>query len=114
MYIVSKNNYLPQAIQEQMVAHGAEPVNFDDVKDEIFDMIRPEHPSRITLQDLIRSGHGHTAVSILLELHGFWAYENREALAAAGDHAWQEKKEFRKKIDITLWQNIEICKSSDV
>lgn len=97
-----------------MVAHGAEPVNFDDVKDEIFDMIRPEHPSRITLQDLIRSGHGHTAVSILLELHGFWAYENREALAAAGDHAWQEKMEFRKKIDITLWQNIENCKSSDV
>ncbi|CAH2231730.1 jg14310 [Pararge aegeria aegeria] len=80
-------NYFFKAIQEQMVAHGAEPVNFDDVKDEIFDMIRPEHPSRITLQDLIRSGHGHTAVSILLELHGFWAYENREALAAAGDHA---------------------------
>lgn len=76
-----------QAIQEQMIAHGAEPVNFDDVKDEIFDMIRPEHPSRITLQDLVRSGQGHTAVSILLELHGFWAYENREALAAAGDHS---------------------------
>ncbi|XP_061724106.1 serine/threonine-protein phosphatase 2A regulatory subunit B'' subunit gamma-like [Cydia pomonella] len=76
-------NYFFKAIQEQMVAHGAEPVNFEDVKDEIFDMIRPEHPSRITLQDLIRSGHGHTAVSILLELHGFWAYENREALAAA-------------------------------
>lgn len=70
-----------------MIAHGAEPVNFDDVKDEIFDMIRPEDPTRITLQDLIRSGHGHTAVSILLELQGFWAYENREALAAAGDHA---------------------------
>ncbi|XP_068624966.1 serine/threonine-protein phosphatase 2A regulatory subunit B'' subunit gamma-like [Battus philenor] len=80
-------NYFFKAIQEQMVAHGAEPVNFDDVKDEIFDMIRPEHPARITLQDLIRSGHGHTAVSILLELHGFWAYENREALAAAGDHS---------------------------
>ncbi|XP_045540468.1 serine/threonine-protein phosphatase 2A regulatory subunit B'' subunit gamma [Papilio machaon] len=80
-------NYFFKAIQEQMVAHGAEPVNFDDVKDEIFDMIRPEHPSRITLQDLVRSGHGHTAVSILLELHGFWAYENREALAAAGDHS---------------------------
>ncbi|XP_072948344.1 serine/threonine-protein phosphatase 2A regulatory subunit B'' subunit gamma-like [Epargyreus clarus] len=79
-------NYFFKAIQEQMVAHGAEPVNFDDVKDEIFDMIRPQHPSRITLQDLVRSGHGHTAVSILLELHGFWAYENREALAAAADH----------------------------
>ncbi|XP_060806537.1 serine/threonine-protein phosphatase 2A regulatory subunit B'' subunit gamma-like [Amyelois transitella] len=79
-------NYFFKAIQEQMVAHGAEPVNFEDVKDEIFDMIRPVHPARITLNDLIKSGHGHTAVSILLELHGFWAYENREALAAA-DHS---------------------------
>ncbi|GBP79511.1 hypothetical protein EVAR_58522_1 [Eumeta japonica] len=78
-------NYFFKAIQEQMVTHGAEPVNFEDVKDEIFDMVRPEDPSKITLQDLIRSGHGHTAISILLELHGFWAYENREALAAAGD-----------------------------
>ncbi|KOB69170.1 Serine/threonine-protein phosphatase 2A regulatory subunit B'' subunit gamma [Operophtera brumata] len=71
----------------KMILHGAEPVNFEDVKDEIFDMIRPKDPARITLHDLIRSGHGHTAVSILLELHGFWAYENREALAAAADHA---------------------------
>lgn len=70
-----------------MIAHGAEPVNFDDVKDEIFDMVRPAHPSRITLQDLIKCGHGHTAVSILVELHGFWAYENREALAHAPENA---------------------------
>jgi serine/threonine-protein phosphatase 2A regulatory subunit B'' len=86
-YIFNLFKYSLQAIQEQMIAHGAEPVNFEDVKDEIFDMIRPQHPARITLHDLVRSGHGHTAVSILLEWHGFWAYENREALAAAADHA---------------------------
>ncbi|XP_041970964.1 serine/threonine-protein phosphatase 2A regulatory subunit B'' subunit gamma-like isoform X2 [Aricia agestis] len=79
-------NYFFKAIQELMVAHGAEPVSFEDVKDEIFDMIKPEHPARITLQDLVRSGRGHTAVSMLLELHGFFAYENREVFAAAGDH----------------------------
>lgn len=68
-----------------MIAHDAEPVNFEDVKDEIFDMVRPEEPTKITLKDLIRSGAGHTAISILLELHGFWAYENRESLVPAGD-----------------------------
>ncbi|XP_050671495.1 serine/threonine-protein phosphatase 2A regulatory subunit B'' subunit gamma-like [Leptidea sinapis] len=78
-------NYFFRGIQEQMIEHGAEPVNFEDVKDEIFDMIRPENPTRITLHDLIRSGRGHTALSILLELHSFWAYENREVLAA--DHS---------------------------
>lgn len=28
------------------------------------------------------SGQGDTMVSILIEFHGFWAYENREAMAA--------------------------------
>ena len=42
-----------QAIQEQMRVHGQEPVSFQDVKDEIFDMVRPADPYKITLQDLI-------------------------------------------------------------
>lgn len=42
-----------QAIQEQMSMHGQEPVTFADVKDEIFDMVKPSDPSRITLQDLL-------------------------------------------------------------
>lgn len=69
-----------QGIQEQIEAHRAEPVNFDDVKDEIFDMIKPKDPTRITLKDIIDSGQGETMVSILIEFHKFWAYENREAM----------------------------------
>lgn len=42
-----------QAIQEQMRVHGQEPVSFQDVKDEIFDMVRPKDPYKITLQDLV-------------------------------------------------------------
>lgn len=42
-----------QGIQDQIIAHRAEPVNFDDVKDEIFDMIKPKDATRITLKDLI-------------------------------------------------------------
>lgn len=69
-----------QGIQEQIEAHRAEPVNFDDVKDEIFDMIKPRDPTKITLKDIIDSGQGETMVSILIEFHKFWAYENREAM----------------------------------
>jgi hypothetical protein len=36
-----------------MTFHGQEPVPFEDVKDEIFDMVRPADPYRITLQDLL-------------------------------------------------------------
>lgn len=42
-----------QAIQEQMSSHGAEIVHFEDVKDEIFDMVKPADPARITLSDLL-------------------------------------------------------------
>lgn len=45
--------YFFKGIQEQIVAHKAEPVNFEDVKDEIFDMVKSEDPSRITLKDLV-------------------------------------------------------------
>lgn len=78
-------NFFFRAIQEQMSVHGQEPVNFEDVKDEIFDMVKPQNPTRITLQDLLNCGQGHTMVSILIDLNGFWNYENREAMAADTD-----------------------------
>lgn len=36
-----------------MTMHGQEPVSFEDVKDEIFDMVKPADPCKITLQDLL-------------------------------------------------------------
>lgn len=46
-------NYFFKGIHEQIMAHRAEKVNFEDVKDEIFDMIKPKDPTRITLKDII-------------------------------------------------------------
>lgn len=73
-------NYFFRAIQEQMKIHGQEPVTFADVNDEIFDMVKPSSIEKITLQDLITCGQGDTVVSILIDLNGFWTYENREVL----------------------------------
>ena len=75
-------NYFFRAIQEMMKMHGQEPVSFADVKDEIFDMVKPKDPLKITLQDLISSGQGETVTNILIDLNGFWTYENREVLVA--------------------------------
>ena len=63
-----------------MEKSNQEAVKFEDVKDEIFDMVRPVDPLRIKLDDLIKSGNGDTVVSILIDLNGFWTYENREVL----------------------------------
>ncbi|XP_059155006.1 serine/threonine-protein phosphatase 2A regulatory subunit B'' subunit gamma-like [Physella acuta] len=73
-------NFFFRAIQEQMKIHGQEPIKFQDVKDEIFDMVKPRNPLKITLNDLINSGKGDTVVSILIDLNDFWTYENREYL----------------------------------
>jgi len=75
-------NYFFRAIQQMMVQHGQEKVNFDDVSNEIFDMCRPNEPDRITCNDLIRSGQGHVVINILSDLNGFWSYENREMIFA--------------------------------
>lgn len=54
----------------------------DVVTNEIFDMIGPSDPHRITFEDLVSSGHGATIVSILIDVNGFWRYDNREMLVA--------------------------------
>ena len=75
-------NYFFRDILKQMEKLNQEPVHFEDVKDEIFDMVRPKDPFNITLQDLVNCGQGDTVVSILIDLNGFWTYENREVLAS--------------------------------
>ena len=45
-------------------------------------MVRPADPLKITLADLVECGHGDTVISILVDLNGFWTYENREVLVA--------------------------------
>ncbi|GFO10143.1 serine/threonine-protein phosphatase 2a regulatory subunit b'' subunit gamma [Plakobranchus ocellatus] len=70
-------NFFFRAIQEQMKIHGQEPIKFQDVNDEVFDMVKPSDPFKITLNDLIRSGKGDTVVSILIDLNDFWTYENQ-------------------------------------
>ncbi len=74
-------NYFFRDILREMAKHNQESVRFSDVKDEIFDMVRPADPLKITLRDLVACGNGDTVVSILIDLNGFWTYENREVLA---------------------------------
>lgn len=77
-------NYFFRAIQDQMKQNGQDPVNFQDVKDEMFDMIKPADSTKITLQDILNCGQGGTLISILIDLNGFWNHENRETRGVEG------------------------------
>jgi serine/threonine-protein phosphatase 2A regulatory subunit B'' len=78
-------NYFFRDMVKKLQDSGQEPPAVEDVKDEIFDMVKPRNPLAITLDDLIASKVGHTVVSILSDLQGFWTYENRESLMQQSD-----------------------------
>ncbi|XP_060858764.1 serine/threonine-protein phosphatase 2A regulatory subunit B'' subunit gamma-like isoform X2 [Metopolophium dirhodum] len=74
-------NYFSRAVADRLPKEQQQMVSLEDIKDEIFDMIKPEDPNKITLKDIIRSKMGHVLVNILIDFNGFWSYEFRETLA---------------------------------
>nr|GFA11363.1 probable serine/threonine-protein phosphatase 2A regulatory subunit B'' subunit TON2 [Tanacetum cinerariifolium] len=52
----------------------------EDVRDETWDMVQPADPLRITLSDLLSCKQGGTVASMLIDVRGFWAHDNRENL----------------------------------
>ena len=51
----------------------------DDVKDELWDMIKPESSKCITCQDLINCGVGEVVISMLTDAKAFYDYDQRES-----------------------------------
>ena len=50
----------------------------DDLKDEIWDMIKPKHQNYITLQDVLASPYGDIVLSLLIDAKSFFYYDKRE------------------------------------
>lgn len=79
--------YFFRAVHEKMMelGHDVHAIKIEDVvRNEIFDMVKPEQPDRITIEDLIRCKCAHTVFSILIDVNGFWKYDNRESLLSDG------------------------------
>jgi hypothetical protein len=47
---------------------------------EVFDILACNDSRGPTFQELANSGQGHTVISMLLDVNGFWMYDNRESL----------------------------------
>jgi len=74
--------YYLTGVMRVMTRMGCNTVPPEDVIDEIYDMVTPRHPERITVTDLIKSGYGDVVLHMLGEAHSFYCYDNREALKA--------------------------------
>ena len=71
-------SYFFRDIDMVLKENGIENIKMADVRDEIFDMVKPKDPLRITLEDLASSGCADTVIEMLIDNYGFWGYENRE------------------------------------
>lgn len=50
----------------------------DDIKDEIWDMIKPKNQNYITLQDILASSYGNCVLSLLIDAKSFYLHDQKE------------------------------------
>ncbi|KAJ0914907.1 putative guanylate cyclase activating protein [Helianthus annuus] len=67
-------------VREKWIQVGNYELCTEDVRDEIWDMVKPVDPLRITLSDMLQCKQGGTIASMLIDVRGFWAHDNRENL----------------------------------
>ncbi|GKC03754.1 probable serine/threonine-protein phosphatase 2A regulatory subunit B'' subunit TON2 [Tanacetum coccineum] len=60
-------------VHQKWIEGGNYELCIEDVRDEIWDMVKPADPLRITLSDLLSCKHGGTVASMLIDVRGFWA-----------------------------------------
>eukprot|EP00850_Spirogloea_muscicola_P017677 SM000154S01412 [mRNA] locus=s154:226587:230833:+ [translate_table: standard] len=78
-FLTSPDIYtLFRPIHKRWMDEGNYELDIADVKDEIWDMVRPSDQSRITINDLAKCGQGDTVISMLIDYAGFWTHDNRE------------------------------------
>jgi serine/threonine-protein phosphatase 2A regulatory subunit B'' len=73
-------NYFFRAVVRLLQTRQFDVASVDDVKDEIFDMVRQDKKGVITLEDLINCRQGGTVLSMLVDAAAFQRYDNRENL----------------------------------
>ncbi|XP_041000915.1 probable serine/threonine-protein phosphatase 2A regulatory subunit B'' subunit TON2 isoform X2 [Juglans microcarpa x Juglans regia] len=67
-------------VHQKWIDGGNYELCIEDVRDEIWDMVKPADSLRITLADLLNCKQGGTVASMVIDVRGFWAHDNRENL----------------------------------
>jgi hypothetical protein len=84
----------------RLLSYEAPPVA--NITIEIYDILGCEDSRGPTFQEFINSGQAHTVITMLIDVHGFWAYDNRENLLQAQQDAEDgSDQEFERELDVT-------------
>ncbi|GAA0146628.1 protein phosphatase [Lithospermum erythrorhizon] len=67
-------------VHQKWIEGGNYELCIEDVRDEIWDMVKPVDSLKISLADLLGCKQGGTVASMLIDVRGFWAHDNRENL----------------------------------
>ena len=82
-------------VRELWIARGQyDGLRAGDVAAEVFDIVRPEDPTFITLSDLLTCPLAGTVVGMLTDVGAFWEHDTRElVLQADAAGAWSDDEE---------------------
>ncbi|OAE31055.1 hypothetical protein AXG93_4031s1050 [Marchantia polymorpha subsp. ruderalis] len=80
-------------VHRKWIEGGNYDLSIDDVRDEIWDMVKPADMTRITLADMLNCRQGGTIASMLTDVRGFWAHDNRENLLQEEEEPQEEEGE---------------------
>ena len=72
-------NMFFRAVIQKLESRMQTDYKVDDLKDELWDMAKPQLPYCITLQDLLACGVGDMIISMLTDAKAFYDYDQRES-----------------------------------
>lgn len=71
-------NMFYRQVVKKIMNRGKGEYKIDDIKDEIWDMIKPKNPNYITLQDVLASSYSDTVLSLLIDAKAFYLHDQKE------------------------------------
>jgi len=71
-------NMFYRQVVRKLMNRGKGEYKIDDIKDEIWDMIKPKNSNYITLQDVLNSPYSDTVLSLLIDAKAFYLHDQKE------------------------------------
>ena len=71
-------NMFYRAVVKKLINRDKGEYRIDDIKDEIWDMIKPKNPNYITLEDVLKSSYRDLVLSLLIDAKAFYQHDQKE------------------------------------